>query len=106
MISCAVAPRSAQIFEQSTRNSDAVDFLLTLVDCGGFFFFAVEDAHSQHTFSCDSAERVQREEEPGMRLHRPGRCLRGNAGGIMSGATKDGSREEILECGKLAFSSS
>lgn len=33
------------------------------------------------------------EEDPGMRLHRPGRCVKGNAGGIMSGTTK--------ECNKL-----
>lgn len=98
MISCAVATRSAQIFEQSTQDSDAVDFLLTLMDC-------VEDAHSQHTFSCDSAEHVQREAEASMRLHRPGRCLRGNAGKIISGATKDSTRGEILGCGELAFSS-
>lgn len=35
------------------------------------------------------SEHVRRKEEPGMRLHRLGRCVRGNAGGIMSGTVED-----------------
>lgn len=58
---------------------------------------------------------MQSKEEPGMRLHRLGRCVTWNAGGIMSGTVEDmvqsvtslkSARESItsLCCEKIVFS--
>lgn len=60
------------------------------------------------------SKHAQRKEEPGMRLHRLGRCVTRNAGGIMSGTVDDmvqsvaslkSTRERItsLCCEKIVF---